>query len=418
LKQWALVNGDGPVVDARDNVLSITSKLLRFRWNGAHTVGVGSDADGAVRINAVLDAVAWYLATATEADDTLHLILGVPSRRGVGDSALKEQLGAIGTIVDRLTDGPNLRVWVLDEEGPPTAIETTPAAFTTLTPKRWNTMLVRESQRAVVGLAAELGRQVTHPAFNLYPKLSSMDELEPWQMRLDGLTIGRVGSATATFALDSRDLSARGEPRAAWRTVVGDLPRTFTSASLPELVTLIERLVAAWTDPAFPGAVLGHGQAEHALEAHLLSGRLKLTSATGGLLGLAVPVEDRAIRAAQFPTLWGDVTRPARYLDALLADEYRRPWAIELKDQDAGGGHGKYLRHGIGQAVLYRHFIRTAGSLDPFFNYHHLARTECQAGLAFPTPTAGADQTIQRHRDLAGRFGVEVIAFPRPGDPS
>ena len=80
-----------------------------------------------------------------------------------------------------------------------------------------------------------------------------------------------------------------------------------------------------------------------------------ITNFAAGQLSLAVPSRSGVLAAAQFPTLWGDVTRPARYLDALLADCEGRPWAVELKDQDAGGGHGAYLRHGIGQAVLYRH---------------------------------------------------------------
>jgi hypothetical protein len=108
------------------------------------------------------------------------------------------------------------------------------------------------------------------------------------------------------------------------------------------------------------------------------------------------------------------MTRPARYLDALLADESGRPWAVELKDQDAGGGHGAYLRHGIGQAVLYRHYIRSASALDPWFELHALNRSECQAALAFPTAAAAASGTISRLRDLAARFNVDVVEFARP----
>lgn len=66
LKQWATANGEGPVADTQDRALSLTSKLLRFRWEGAHAVGVGSDQTAKVRINAVLDAVSWYLAGATD----------------------------------------------------------------------------------------------------------------------------------------------------------------------------------------------------------------------------------------------------------------------------------------------------------------------------------------------------------------
>lgn len=126
-------------------------------------------------------------------------------------------------------------------------------------------------------------------------------------------------------------------------------------------------------------------------------------------------IERRALRRAQFPTLWGDVSAPRRYLDALLSDDAGRPWAIELKDQDAGGGHGAYLRRGIGQAVLYRYFIRTSGDLEPFFSRYELQRTQCQAALAFPSAPLAAAKRVQRHRDLAERFSVTTIEFERPG---
>jgi hypothetical protein len=118
--------------------------------------------------------------------------------------------------------------------------------------------------------------------------------------------------------------------------------------------------------------------------------------------------------AAQCPTLWGDVTRPARYLDALLADPHGRAWAVELKYQDAGGGHGAYLRHGIGQAVLYRHYIRSAAELDPWFELHGLDRISCQAALAFPKAAPATEKIIQRLRALAALYNVEVVEFPRP----
>jgi hypothetical protein len=130
---------------------------------------------------------------------------------------------------------------------------------------------------------------------------------------------------------------------------------------------------------------------------------------------LAVPVRNGTLAAAQFPTLWGNVTKPARYLDALLADGDGRPWAVELKDQDAGGGHGAYLRHGIGQAVLYRHYIRTTEELDPWFASHGLARTGCCAALAFPIAAPGAKATVGLLQDLARCFMIEVVEFERPG---
>jgi hypothetical protein len=233
-------------------------------------------------------------------------------------------------------------------------------------------------------------------------------------MRLDGLEIGRTGPAGTTLQLASKDLTKPTEPRSSWLRIVGPDPIQFTPDRLDEFVRLVDQLITAWTDPKKPGAVLGHGQAEHALEAHLLSGRLAISAQTTGPLSLAVPPRFGVLAAAQFPTLWGDVKRPARYLDALLADGEGRPWAVELKDQDAGGGHGAYLRHGIGQAVLYRHYVRSTAELDPWFEHHGLKRTECRAALAFPTAAVSTIHAIRRLRQLAARYDVEVIEFARP----
>jgi hypothetical protein len=35
-------------------------------------------------------------------------------------------------------------------------------------------------------------------------------------------------------------------------------------------VSLVDKLIGAWTQADHPSAVLGHGQAEHALEAHVV----------------------------------------------------------------------------------------------------------------------------------------------------
>jgi hypothetical protein len=415
LKQWAQLHGEGDVADHPDRSLSLTSKLLRFRWNGAPAVAVGSD-QSKTRINAVLDGVIWFLASAQPGDDTLHLVLGAHDAADAAGVSLKEHRDAIGTLIANMQDGPIVRVWTLEKDSDAIEIETKLATFTTDTPERWSALLMskRAQDAPVSGLAADLISAVRHPSIALYPKLSSKDLAQPWQLRLDGVEVGRAGVAAATLRLDSQDLDRPREPRETWLRVIGSAPIAFDAGSLPGAVTLIRQLIDEWSDHDRPGAALRHGHPEHALETHVLSGRLTLV-ATDGALRVAIPIGDGALRAAQFPTLWGDVSRPARYLDALLADEHARPWAIELKDQDAGGGHGAYLRHGIGQAVLYRHYIRSAPALDDWFIDLGLHRRECQAALAFPTPTVAAATAIASHRDLARRFGVEVIAFRRPG---
>lgn len=186
------------------------------------------------------------------------------------ESPFKEHFGAIGTLVHQLDGGPTIHVWTLDGDSPPRLEDLPPTTFTTPTPERWNGMLMTAANRAVSGLAELLGKQVDHDSFALYPKLSLTNESQPWQMRLDGLDIGRVGTTTATLRLASRDSAAMGEPRDSWRRIVGDKPQTFAVDRMADLIALIGGLAAAWTDSRVPNAVLRHGQAEHALEAHVL----------------------------------------------------------------------------------------------------------------------------------------------------
>jgi hypothetical protein len=411
LHAWAGRHADDLNVRA-DFQLSLSSKLLRCRWNDAITVGVGSDADGKTRINAVLDAVA-LAAGQPEPATTMHLMIGT-GPAGAADPSIREHIGAIGTLVAELHGSPQVHVWTLAPGEQPITTTVTPPTFMTGKPAEWSRMLMTAATTRVAGMAADVVRALDGRAsFALYPKLSSHKSVEPWQMRLDGLEIGRTGQLGTTLRLASKDLTRPGEPRHSWRQIVGPDPIYFTPKRLDDLVALIDRLIAAWTPVDSPGAVLRHGQAEHGLEAHILSGRLRLETVAGPLR-LAVPFRHGMLGAAQFPTLWGDVTRPARYLDALLADSDGRPWAVELKDQEAGGGHGAYLRHGIGQAVLYRHYIKSVTELDPWFAHHGLDRTECQAAVAFPNAAPATAKVIKRLRALAKLYDVDVVEFPRP----
>lgn len=415
LRSWAAEHGSAaPAGPDRD--LSITSKVLRFQWNGAPAVAVGAEADGKTRINAVLDAVTWCTERHPIAK-TLHVLVG----RSPNDKVAVEHLQAMGTLAALLESGPSIRLWQVQPSGAAEEVEVVAATFTETdesAPVRWAGYLEAAWDQRPAGLAAELMRRLDHPSVALYPKLSSQKSNTPWQLRLDGLEIGRVGVKSGRLELATTNLSAAGEPRDQWRKVVVERAVGFDSGSLDRVVAMIHDLIARWSKNASPGAVLAHGQAEHALEAHVLSGRALLKTQSSGELRLAAPVVGGVLRAAQFPTLWGDVASPARYLDALLADEQGRPWAIELKDQDAGGGNGAYLRAGIGQAVLYRHYIRSIAALDAWFSSASglgLDRRQCQAAVAFPTAVQGVSGSIQRHCELAARWGVEIIEFPRPG---
>ena len=412
LLSWA--RRHGVVENHQDKVLSLSSHLLRFKWQGDHAIGVGSELDAKTRINAVLDGVAWWMVDPS-AKERLHIVLGVDDAQTAGaktfherSSAFREQCGAMATLIAQMQAAPAVQLWLVDAQGIPRQSNPRPPLFVGV--PDWSAPLGQAAVQPVSGLAAALVGAVAHPAFALYPKLSAGSS-EPWQMRLDGLEIGRVGATTARLELATGDVDKNGEPRDTWRSIVGKTPVPFDSASLASAVDRIHRLISAWHAGQTPRAVLQHGQAEHALECHVLSGRITLHTSAGALQ--PIPCGDCALRAAQFPTLWGDVARPVRYLDVLLADAAGRPWAVELKDH-ASRNHGAYLRHGISQAALYRHYIQSVAALDGWFARWGLDRSQCQAAVAFPTAAPASAASVAAHRTLASQFGVEVVEFARP----
>lgn len=144
---------------------------------------------------------------------------------------------------------------------------------------------------------------------------------------------------------------------------------------------------------------------EHAVEARLLKGIIPLTAVDPP--GLVVG-DSQVARGSQFPTLWGTNAK-ARYLDAMRVRRGRTPLAVELKV--ATGGQGRYYRRAVIQAVLYRHFIRNAADLEPWFRAADLDRSATQAVVAIPAParwTTGWASSLDRLERLASRFDVEV----------
>jgi hypothetical protein len=125
------------------------------------------------------------------------------------------------------------------------------------------------------------------------------------------------------------------------------------------------------------------------------------------------PQTDRRLKPAlstsQFPAVWCRGGH-ARYTDLVLRDGVV-PWIVELKVPTQG--QGRYYRHAIGQAALYRAFIRQSHVVRPFFKDLELDPACCKAAVAFPPVTgsvAGDLQTaLQR---VAHAFGVALIALP------
>lgn len=405
LVAWTAEHGSA-VVTKKDITCAISSKLVRMLWEGVPTMALGSEVAGKARIDLVLDALAWQRTRYPGASE-LRLVVGVDAELSES-KVLREHLGAIGTIATAIAGGPQIRLFVLDG-GEPREMPLKPAEFTTGKPGEWAQLLEIAAHSTPPDAALELAGLVGHPSFGVYPKLSNKGKV--WQLRLDGVEVGRLGAAGNTLALNTSNIDGMGEPRDTWKQVVGASTRPIDTGDLPSAAATLLALIDRWQSIA--DGPLRHGHPEHALEAWILSGRLVLV-ADGNALAPAA-VAGPVLRSAQFPTLWGDITSPARYLDALLRDGQGRPWAVELKDQFAGGGNGAYLRDGIAQAILYRHYIRSCIELNPFFDSLGLSRVDCQAALAFPAHAPGADAIVASHHEIAAMCDVHVIEFPYPG---
>lgn len=400
MRLWAAGEDPGATFTS-DPGRSLSSKLTRFHLNGVPTVAIGSDAGTKVKINAVLDAVSWVLND-SPSSDAVHLIVGTGA-----DDKPDDALDAMCTVASSVTAALQVEVFTKTSSGAPLVRPAKPAAFPDAPLKRWAGYLERARTAQPTGVAAELIGRIHHPSAALYPKLSGPGD---WQLRLDGLEVGRVGHAAGELALASKSTATEGKPYQQWLAAIPMRRFAVDTTNLDAAVDRVAALIAEFGGHK-PG-VLEHGQAEHGLEAHVLTGRTELVSPSSGLLHPALPFVGGVLRSAQFPTLWGNVSSPARYLDALMADRQGRPWAVELKAPAVAGGNGSYLRAGITQAILYRHYIRTATLLDSWFTKLGLARHECQAALAFPTCAPGV---ADRHRKVANLCEVEVIEFTQRG---
>lgn len=124
------------------------------------------------------------------------------------------------------------------------------------------------------------------------------------------------------------------------------------------------------------------------------------------------PARSRVARGSQIPAQWWPGADP-RYLDALLR-EGRTARAVEMKEPSRAGGYGPYLRHAIDQAVLYRHFLRTALPYGQWFNSVGLDQRGVRALVLYPQPDEVVEARISRRVGdlwlLASAFDVQLVA--------
>ncbi len=150
----------------------------------------------------------------------------------------------------------------------------------------------------------------------------------------------------------------------------------------------------------WPAATAATGtQNEHALESRILRGDCPVELTDGRVLQRLSP--DLLVNwGSQFPTRWG-ITSGSAATSTPCCSTAPRPYAVEMKVENQSVG--LHYRHAIAQAVLYRHFIRIATPLHPWFDGRGLRAEACEAVVVVPQPTLKSSEV--------------GAAPPRPGRP-
>jgi hypothetical protein len=255
-------------------------------------------------------------------------------------------------------------------------------------------------------LVDRLMAAVPREDFRAYPMLTRRNW---WSLRLEGLEVAQVGPRKGRVDVGRDYEGKRGPERTVWLAMMpGQLQVADDDASVARAAAAINDFADAWDKEL---AAQPEKQKEHTLEARVLRGVVPLHTSTGPLTLLQPDDGQRVNWGSQFPTRWGRTASNAgRYLDALLRDN-ETPWALELKTEGSAGVAG-YYRHAVGQAVLYRHFIRQAAHLAPWFARFGLDHTACRAAVVVPEfrpETAGWGDRLRRVCEV---FDVERITFP------
>jgi hypothetical protein len=427
IKRWLEDCYSVKFVDKPDAVRGLSSRLVRGRPGNRVTVAVGGDAGPETAINALLDLLAWHWQMTVEANkpaDAADLLLGD------GPNA-SQILDALRTLVVTHAGRPRIYLYLVAKDdttlrsreanGPAPAFTSSSRAAT------WAGYLRSWWDAQPDGLAADLVDAIGDRRARLYPSLSDDTATGEWSLRIDGLQVGAVGSTRGRLGIGKGGTGSRGVAVAAWTKIAGTGQKVVSASpgdgelGVEAAAWLVRALIGEFHGAA--GSRLEHGQPEHALEATVLRGELKVMVGGRALEPLVAPsdpprspAKSRVARGSQIPTQWWPDGAP-RYLDALLRDE-QTAWAVEMKEPSRAGGYGPYLRHAIGQAVLYRHFLRTASPYGQWFNSVGLDQRGVRALVLYPQPDEVVERRISRRIGdlwlLASAFDVQLAAVSVP----
>lgn len=392
--------GNRPPDASSDYPTSISSAVIRGEIDGERVVAVGAERSPETRIGALLDLLQLHhdQRSLRVATDGVTLIVGNSE-----NEAHEEVLQALGTLVSQYRGPERIRV-LTDEDGELVEVPLTAADFSTSAmAASWREKLDRFDAGAPE-LVTRLVAAVGEPALRAYPMLTKWPV---WSLRLEGLIVAQLDGESGWLDVGKEGKAgAASAQRESWMAATDGLGRVAVKASSVEAAaTVLRRFASLWLD-----ASAGHEaeQNEHALESRILRGAVPVALPDGTELAMIRP--DPLINwGSQFPTQWSNAsTRNRHFLDALLHDG-PTPWALELKVES--GGSGSYYRHGVAQAVLYRHFIRTARPVHPWFTHQGggLDAEQCEAALVVPRMGNRQAKRAAQLRRITELFTVALV---------
>ncbi len=403
LEAW----GAEDVDDSPDYPNSVSGVVIRCVYQGRRAVAVGSDASTEACVGAVLDLIDVHLHDGATyrgrkvAPEEVCVVLGQRSNT--------EALDAIGTLVHAMDGGPSVELLVTSAGERPVPMPLAAADFRGSAKAQQYLELMNAVAPEPPALLTTVQRGVGRDELRAYPMLTA----NPWSsLRLEGLEVGRFRDKQGWLDVGKTGKTGRtGKARSVWLHAVGEPARFLVcddEASITAATTALTKFADAWLGPAGAPRQEADKQNEHALESRIVRGDCPVT-VNGQLLQVLQP--DPVINwGSQFPTRWGHIAgNAARYLDALLRDG-DVPWAIEMKVRGSGGVGG-YYRHAVAQAVLYRHFIRSAEALNPWFASRGLDRLACRAAVVVPDLDAQPGWR-DRLRAVCRLVDVELVEVP------
>lgn len=389
---WALLK-DVPkdIKDRRDHKLDLLPSLARGKWKGVPTAGIGGEHRVEVQISSLIDAILWCRAQFPE-EPVIRFI--------IGDGPDREKVfQALATLrsARRPDSKPSLK-FLLDNN--PTSLPPCPSFENDKQVIRWmDSIRKRMKDDEEPKLLRALSDEVGDPSFRWYRGVGA----NYWSGRVEGVEVCRVDRRKKPGHLrfvGARKLSKAGEVAA---RILKRAPKDFAESD----VKLVAEVILEIAESRRKGDLKKlNYQPEHFYEALILRGKIPIPADKHAGDALLEPVFRN--RPFQFPAKWHKKDKP-RYVDILMR-EGNVPWVVELKYAKYWDGYWRHFRHAIGQAVLYREFIKKVPAVyDLLQSELGLDATLCKAIVALACPKPSDEGQLDRLRELAADFDVEVV---------